>query len=149
MILHLQPAFRDAQSPKAPVLLCVDDEQLPLLASAHVLASHGYEVIATDNTDQAVRLLTEHVIDAVVTDYEMPGLTGGRFAAHVKSTRLPLPVVLHSGCTDIPQWALRHVDVVAPKGQPIARFLADVDSILPQHSVHSMRPGECSHQVAA
>lgn len=149
MIIHLQPACEYAQSPKAPVLLCVDDTKLALLASAHVLASHGFEVIATDNTDQAVRLLAGHAIDAVITDYEMPGLNGGRFAAHVKTCGLPLPVVLHSGCADIPWSALRHVDVVAPKGQPVARFLADVDSILPPPAGHSRRSGQPFYQAAA
>jgi len=76
VILHLQPALRYAQSPKAPVLLCIDDEQLALPASAHVLASPGYEVIAPNDT-----------ADAVVADYEMPGLTGGRFAAHGTGAR--------------------------------------------------------------
>jgi response regulator RpfG family c-di-GMP phosphodiesterase len=132
MILHLQPARACGRSLKSPVLLCVDDSKLALLASAHVLASHGYEVIATDNTDQAIRILLDYFIDAVVTDYEMPNMNGGQFAAYVKSCPSPRPVLLHSGCMGIPAYALRYVDVIAPKGQPIASFLADVESLLAQ-----------------
>jgi CheY-like chemotaxis protein len=131
------------------MLLCVDDSKLALLVRAHVLSRHGYDVIAADNGAEALTALWEQRFDAIITDYEMPDMDGGQFAAHVKSGSRSCPILLHSGCAEIPVSATRHMDVVAPKGQPVAHFLAEIDSLVARTFAASIGSGENLSQVAA
>jgi CheY-like chemotaxis protein len=130
MIIHLRASSVHESLSRPLVLLCVDDSQPGLLVRAHVLSKHGYEVIATDSAEQALDTLDRRNIDGIVTDYEMPGMNGGQLAACVKSSACPLPVLLHSGSTDIPASALLCVDAISPKGQTVERFLAAVDAFV-------------------
>lgn len=50
------------------------------------------------NGAQALELLSEHTtIDAVVTDYLMPGMTGRELAERARRSRPDLPVLLITG----------------------------------------------------
>lgn len=130
MILHLQSSSTPDYGLRSPVLLCVDDARLALRLRADVLSRHGYNVIAVDNAEEALRVLWDHRVDGIITDYEMPGMDGGQFAAKVKFRAHSCPILLHSGCSDVPSSAMQHMDAVAPKGQSVASFLANVDSFL-------------------
>jgi DNA-binding NtrC family response regulator len=130
MILHRQPSPPQDSVSNGKVLLCVDDSKLALLVCAQLLSRHGYGVIATDNAEQALDAIDRHIIDAVITDYEMPGMNGGELAAHVKSSAHPLPVLLYTGCADLPASAKACVDAILAKGRPVRDFLATVDSSL-------------------
>ena len=149
MILHLQSSSATDHILRSPVLLCVDDAKSALLLRAHVLSRHGYNVIAVDNAVEALSALWEQQVDAIITDYEMPDMDGGEFAAHVKSGSHSCPILLHSGCADIPASAIRYMDVVAPKGQPVAHFLAEIDSLIARTSAASTDGNECLSQAAA
>jgi response regulator RpfG family c-di-GMP phosphodiesterase len=130
MIVHLQCSSASDPCSRRPVLLCVDDARSALLARAHVLSSHGYEVIATDSAEEALCALWEYPVNAIVTDYEMPGMNGAQFAAHVKRGSWACPILLHSGCTEIPPSALRYMDAFVAKGQSVSHFLREVDSFI-------------------
>ncbi len=149
MIVHLQGCSASERCSKPPVLLCVDDSAQALLARAHVLSSHGYEVIATDSPEQALGALWEHDVDAVVTDFEMPRMNGAQFAAKVKTGAFPCPILLYSGCADIPVSALHYVDAIAPKGQPVKHFLAQVDSFVVQRCIAVAEVGKYLGLAAA
>jgi PAS domain S-box-containing protein len=101
------PAPRPPTRPQAPaggheVLLLVEDDAAVRGLSRRVLAAHGYRVLeATDGPD-ALRVGAEHagVIDLLVTDVIMPGLSGREVADRLTRQRPGLRVLFVSGYTD-------------------------------------------------
>lgn len=84
------------------LILCVDDEALPLTLRKLVLEKQGYRVITAQSADEAMRVVEKYPVDLVLTDQLMPGGTGTELARRVKEMRPELRVVLISGVNEIP-----------------------------------------------
>jgi two-component system, response regulator PdtaR len=79
-------------------LLVVDDEPLLRTYVRELLEEAGYAVKEAANADDAIGLLEDDGIIAVLTDIEMPGTLDGIDLAWMIRTRWPtLPVVVTSG----------------------------------------------------
>ncbi len=65
-------------------ILVVDDDRLVLATLAHGLAQAGYEVIDTDNGDDAILLAREHRPDLALLDIRMEGLSGFDVATYLR-----------------------------------------------------------------
>lgn len=85
-----------------PVILCVDDEEIPRTLRKLVLQKQGYEVIAAASGKEAIELLLAHPVDLVLTDQMMPGMLGTELARQVKLARPAMPVVIISGVNELP-----------------------------------------------
>ena len=83
-------------------LLWIDDYAPGLEVYKAVFQSFGYNVLTACDGQLGIRILQEHTPDAVVVDYEMPGMDGAAVAAHVKRKSPKLPVVMFSGCSSVP-----------------------------------------------
>jgi CheY-like chemotaxis protein len=84
------------------VILCVDDEDNPLVLRKLVLEKAGYEVVTAHSADEALNILASRRIDLVLSDHLMPGVTGAELAHEIK-TRFPAtPFILISGVNDVP-----------------------------------------------
>ncbi|MBI5911549.1 MAG: PAS domain S-box protein [Betaproteobacteria bacterium] len=104
--LKQEPSAARKENGEAPVLqgegksiLYVDDDEAIVFLMTRLLEREGYRV--TGCTDQrealaAVRSRPE-AFDLVVTDYNMPGLTGLDLARALRDIRADLPVALASG----------------------------------------------------
>ena len=81
-------------------ILLVDDEELVRESTADTLDRLGYDVVQANNGAQALELLAgPSVIDALVSDYLMPGMTGSELAELARRDRPELPVLLITGYT--------------------------------------------------
>jgi len=82
-------------------ILIVDDDAdtRELLSEFTRLAGFAVRV-ATDGVEALDRLVADDEIDALVSDLVMPGLDGLHLAAHARTLRPDLPVVLITGHTD-------------------------------------------------
>jgi signal transduction histidine kinase len=79
-------------------LLLVDDDDLVRSATADMLTDHGHRVVEARSVAEALRILRDTpAIDAVVTDYAMPGRTGADLATAARELRPGLPVLLITG----------------------------------------------------
>ena len=79
-------------------LLVVDDEVLLRTYVRELLEDAGYAVKEAANADDAIRVLEDDGILAVLTDIEMPGVLDGIGLAWMIRSRWPtLPVVVASG----------------------------------------------------
>lgn len=56
--------------------LVVDDEFHIVQVVAIKLRNNGFEVLTADNGNQAYQLACQHHPDVIVTDYQMPSMTG-------------------------------------------------------------------------
>ncbi len=84
------------------VILCVDDEEVPLLLRRLVLEKAGYKVITARSALEARDILTTQHVDLVLSDHLMPVFTGGELAREIKAIAPGLPVILHSGVNEVP-----------------------------------------------
>ncbi len=84
------------------VILCVDDEENPLILRKMVLEKAGYHVVTANSGKKALEVLQSRSVDLVLSDLLMPGMTGTELARQVKESHPELPVVLVSGVNEIP-----------------------------------------------
>lgn len=80
-------------------LLYLDDEEMLVDLVAHLLEPQGYRVTGFTHAQAAIDALTAapKAFDVVVTDFNMPGMSGVDVAGLVGRIRPDLPVVLVSG----------------------------------------------------
>ncbi len=95
-------------------ILCIDDDEAVLRYEKALLERSGYTVLAASSAQQGLRLATMCKCDAVLLDYEMPGMNGHQIASEIKRVRPELMVILLSG-SDVPTHALALVDAFVPK----------------------------------
>lgn len=102
-------------------VLLVDDQPDVLAVLAAFLESAGAEVAATDDPLNVLEALEEFpdAWDLLVTDFDMPGLTGAQLAERAKAIAPTLPVVLVTALAGV---ADRSADVFsAVIGKPVGR----------------------------
>lgn len=80
-------------------ILFVEDDLDQLELIPRVLSQLGYSVVACQNARQARRRLEEDdaTYDLVITDYDMPKMTGLQLAENISSTHPTLPVIVVTG----------------------------------------------------
>jgi two-component system, cell cycle sensor histidine kinase and response regulator CckA len=80
-------------------VLVVDDDVTSRAAMRRVLEHQGYSVIVAEDALDALRMLERtHVpVDLLITDVQMPGMTGDVLVARVRESWPDLPVVYVSG----------------------------------------------------
>jgi CheY-like chemotaxis protein len=86
-----------------PLILCVDDDEgiLDLLRMA--LEDKGYRVLTANNGPTALEAFAACPVDAVVLDYEMPGMNGGEVAREMMRIKPKVPKLLFSGNMSLSQ----------------------------------------------
>jgi CheY-like chemotaxis protein len=97
-------------------IVVVDDDRLVLRSVSDALEASGYEVWATDSTEEALALTEEVEPDVLVTDYRMPGMDGVSLLERVKGlAAVPLMLVYSAAPRprDEPLPRLGEVDWVA------------------------------------
>jgi CheY-like chemotaxis protein len=87
---------------RKPIILCVDDEENPLVLRKLVLQRAGYEVLTANSGIEAIHLAASQNIDLVLSDHLMPGMTGTQLAQKLKTLHPELPIVLISGVNEVP-----------------------------------------------
>lgn len=80
------------------ILLC-DDEVHILRAAEFKFKRAGYEILCASNGEEAWDLIEQHIPDLVVTDCQMPRLSGLSLAERIKANAATahIPVIMLSG----------------------------------------------------
>ncbi|MBN2365141.1 MAG: hybrid sensor histidine kinase/response regulator, partial [Calditrichaeota bacterium] len=84
---------------RKPKILIVDDSLSIRKFLSSLLSKHNYEVEAAPNGQSAIELLSQTEFDAVITDLEMPQLSGYDLIEHIRSDSRwdDLPVLVLTG----------------------------------------------------
>jgi len=117
---------------KSLTVMCVDDDAGIRELYGALLGQNGYEVIAASSGRHALHVFEtkEHEIDAVILDYEMPGMNGLELATWLKQRHPTLPVIMVSGShPDLEQMA-PFVDAAMGKGVPLRHILDRLQVLL-------------------
>jgi CheY-like chemotaxis protein len=115
--------------PKATIL-CIDDHWNGLIGRKIFLESNGYEVLETTDGDEGLKLFLAHAVDAVVLDYQMPGMNGDVVAARMKRVKSHVPIMLLSAFGPLPKNKLEAVDTFLSKSQPPKILLSTLQDLL-------------------
>src|SRR5476649_2389296 len=78
------PAEQNIAKESVHPILIVDDEEIVLMALRDTLVREGYKVVASPHAVHAVTALQEQQFSVVITDQQMPMVTGLEFLAQVK-----------------------------------------------------------------
>jgi len=87
------------------VVLAVDDDALVLTNTAAMIEDLGHTVLQATSGKDALRLLSEHAVDLLLTDYAMPEMTGGQLAEAARAGWPDLAVLIVSGYAELPSGA--------------------------------------------
>jgi DNA-binding response OmpR family regulator len=79
--------------------LLVEDEEMVREPARRMLVRHGYQVLAASTGHDALKVLSEYtgVVDLLLTDVVMPGLSGKDLAIDVVAHRPKTKVLFMSG----------------------------------------------------
>ena len=118
-----------ASAPPAVILL-VDDEPDVRGSLGVMLRTLGREVHAVGSADEALQWLTTSAPGLVLTDLEMPGMTGPILAEAVHERRPSVPVVLMTGWATGTDELPPHVAAILPKPLRMAQLRQLLDRLL-------------------
>jgi len=111
-------------------ILCIDDHWSGLISRKMLLESNGYEVLEATGGDEGLKLFLSRSVDAVVIDYQMPGMSGNVVAAKMKRAKSHVPIMLLSDYGPLPDSKLEAVDVFLSKSEPPKVLLSKLQHLL-------------------
>ncbi len=111
-------------------ILCIDDHWNGLISRKMLLENNGYEVLEASGGDEGLKLFLSHSVDAVVLDYQMPGMNGDVVAAKMKRVKSNVPIMLLSAYGPLPKRKLKAVDTFLSKSQPPQILVSTLQSLL-------------------
>jgi CheY-like chemotaxis protein len=128
-------AMTPSQSGAVPSrrILLVDDNPQILNLNAGVLAGSGYTVDTAEDGAAAWQALNEHSYNLLITDNNMPKVTGLQLIEKVRSRGTKLPIILASGslpAEELNQCSHLRVDATLPKPFSIFELLKTVKKVL-------------------
>lgn len=129
-------ALRGSRKPR---ILVVDDDEDTRYLHARAFSRAGYQVDEAADGEQAWRSLRNARYDLLLTDQNMPCLTGLQLAARVREAGLEVPVIINSGCSDLgctadyPQLGLA---AIVEKSSDCTELLESVNALFAR-SAHS------------
>ncbi|HQB81851.1 MAG TPA: response regulator [Candidatus Rifleibacterium sp.] len=83
-------------------MLLVEDEDIVRFIGAEILKKLGYNLIEAANGREALEIFKKHgsIIDLMLTDLMMPGMTGRELAEKVREISPRTRILFTSACTD-------------------------------------------------
>ncbi len=111
-------------------ILCIDDQWNGLIQRRMLLEENGYAVLEATGGDEGLKLFLAHAVDAVVLDYQMPGMNGDVVAAKMKRINSHVPIMLLSAYGPLPKSKLRSVDKFLSKSLPPNILLSTLQELL-------------------
>jgi len=82
-------------------ILAIDDDSIIRTLLTNILSKAGYEVITAADGESGLELAATTNPDLVVTDFQMPGLTGLDVVTELQRTQPGLPVILLTAHGDV------------------------------------------------
>ncbi|HXC44444.1 MAG TPA: response regulator [Candidatus Dormibacteraeota bacterium] len=108
---------------QSAVLLCIDDDKDVLECEKAFLESFGYTVLTAASGGKGLELASMYPVDVVIVDYFMPEMNGQEVAIEMRRLNPQAPIIMLSATVDIPEQALKLVDVFIAKDRLASQLL--------------------------
>jgi CheY-like chemotaxis protein len=128
-------------SPSKKTILCIDDDDSILRFEKALLERSGYKVITTTSAQEGLKLATTCMCDAVLLDYQMPGMNGHEVASEIRLVRPSLAIILLSG-SEVPTQALALVDAFVPKVESSRQLLPMIAELCSRTPTTNRKQGQ-------
>lgn len=123
-------------------ILVVDDEPSICALNAKALAHHGYRVDAVEDGSAAWRILQFQSYDLMITDNNMPNLSGLGLIKNLRAASMSLPIIMATGLAPHDEFERDpdlKPDAILNKPYTVGELLAKVVGVL-QASASSRSP---------
>src|SRR6184192_1632849 len=117
-------------------LLCIHRDP----AQLNLLKEKGYALITATTGSDGLRLLMSQSVDAIVLEYHLGLLDGAFVADEIKQVRPQLPIVMLVDYAELPQGALKSVDVLVAKSDGPHSLLATIQAVLGTEQSQEFEP---------
>jgi EAL domain-containing protein (putative c-di-GMP-specific phosphodiesterase class I) len=87
--------------PNGPRALVVDDDDAILRVHARALTSKGFRVETAPNGEAAVKALQGQSFDVILSDIDMPGMSGIQLLERIRAHDLDVPVIMVTGAPSV------------------------------------------------
>lgn len=77
-----------------PRILVVDDAKTMRDTLKDLLTPNGFDVIEAGNGEQGLEMLSQHTVDLVISDLNMPGMDGLTMCKHIKEQGYNTPIFM-------------------------------------------------------
>ena len=84
-------------------ILVVDDDDIVRKAAVDLVEHLGYWTVAATSAEEAVQLVREGGVDAVLTDVIMPGMNGYELAERIREMDAAMPIICGTGYDNVPR----------------------------------------------
>ncbi|MDK4729624.1 hybrid sensor histidine kinase/response regulator [Rhizobium phaseoli] len=98
-----------------PKLLLVEDDAFIRMDTAEILHDLGYDVIEAESGEQGADILDHTLVDIIVVDLGLPGMSGSAFAARAREALPSVGLVFATGGSDLPDSNHLSGSVLLPK----------------------------------
>ena len=124
--------FRVQADPNHRILVVEDDADIRRL-NTEVLVHYGYDVDAAEDGELAWAALMTQEYHLMITDNNMPKVTGVELLKKMHGARMALPVIMATG--EEPKWEFTQNPLIVPaamllKPYTVAELLGTVRSVL-------------------
>ncbi len=124
------PTSRTAEQ---TVVMVADDSKVVRIKTGRLLAAHRFQVVMAEDGADAARQIEASLPDVLVTDVDMPGLTGLQLARQVRAdprtAALPIIIVTSDSEQLQDEAAAAGVNVVLGKPYPEALLIEHVQQL--------------------
>ena len=93
-------------------ILVVDDEEVICRLVVHILERNGYQCDCAERGEAALQIIRNSEIALVITDIDMPGMSGLELLSQVKNFRPDIAVIMLTGADD-PKTAVQSLELGA------------------------------------
>jgi CheY-like chemotaxis protein len=80
-----------------PLILVVDDEEYIRTLAKEALEPEGHVVVTSGSAKEALQLCQQRSFDLLVTDLQMPAMTGFELMGALRDARINVPILVISG----------------------------------------------------
>jgi PAS domain S-box-containing protein len=84
-------------------ILLVEDEPLILMSTTDMLETMGHGVFEATSAEEALSIFEREVVDVLLTDHGLPGMSGADLAVACRRKRQDLAIIFASGAAEVPK----------------------------------------------
>src|SRR5919197_4586941 len=141
-----------ATLPRAPIILCVDDEVARLRFRQLVLEAKGYKVLLATSAQQGIEALQSNPVDLVIADHLVGRALGVEMAATIKRLKPHVPIIILSASSGSPE-GMENADAYVCKSEGPDALLNRVAALLApagfRREREEVQAGEAQTRLAA
>jgi len=82
-------------------ILLIDDDRLIRKVFRMILSKEGYDVIEAEDGEAGLRMVRADKPDIVITDFQMPGISGLEVLSEIRKLKINLPVIMLTAFGDV------------------------------------------------